>query len=192
MAQHAEQTLPQALHLRGPGGGEGGGRTGLLRGQGQEGMAVGLPLVGVHALHGPLVAGQLAGPGDLPPDEDHQGVEPVEGSDRRHSPFIQDILPPVMGQLMAEDAPQLLLPALIHVAQPGQQDHRAQESHQHGGGDGGVAPEGQPLLGAEVIQDPLVLGLGGQIGLSQRPAEADVGQGEPAHADCRAGEPQDG
>ena len=49
-----------------------------------------------------------------------------------------------------------------------------------------------PRLGTEGIQDPLILGLGGQIGLSQGPAEADVGQGEPAHAGRRAGEPQDG
>ena len=70
-----------------------------------------LPGGAVHGSGHRLVTGELAGAGDFPPHHHHQGIEPVEAGHRRRQPFIEQIVPPGMGQLVGQDIRQ---PVVFH------------------------------------------------------------------------------
>ena len=124
------------LQLPLPGGHGGGGEEGVAAGpphrhQGQQGPAVGQPLLLVQPRQHRLVAGQLpVGPGGQG-RRPHQGVEPVDHQADAPQQGPQGVQVPPVGQLVGDD---VALPLLRGSGGRGQVDGGAQEPHQAGGG----------------------------------------------------------
>ena len=124
------------LHLPLAGGHGGGGEEGVAAGpphrhQGQQGPAVGQPLLLVQPRQHRLVAGQLpVGPGGQS-RRPHQGVEPVDHQADAPQQGPQGVQVPPVGQLVGDD---VALPLLRGRGGGGQVDGGAQEPHQAGGG----------------------------------------------------------
>ena len=124
------------LQLPLAGGHGGGGEEGVAAGpphrhQGQQGPAVGQPLLLVQPRQHRLVAGQLpVGPGGQS-RRPHQGVEPVDHQADAPQQGPQGVQVPPVGQLVGDD---VALPLLRGRGGGGQVDGGAQEPHQAGGG----------------------------------------------------------
>ena len=112
------------------GGGQHPHASGGPGGQHQQSLPVVLPGGAVHGSGHRLVTGELAGAGDFPPHHHHQGIEPVEAGHRRRQPFIEQIVPPGMGQLVGQDIRQ---PVVFHPHR--QHNGGMDRPQQHGGMD---------------------------------------------------------
>ncbi len=193
-AQNIPEPLPHDPRPAVEVGGQGGAaEEALLPPEtGQEGLAVGPAVCGLRTGHHQIVACQLQIRLRLPDQQVDQGVEPVEARRTQQDQLIPQVPPLIMGELVAEDEPQLPLPPVL----PGQKEPGPEETRQQRGpGGGGYPQNGRPLdpqLPAQAGADPDRV-LGGAPAPPPGPAEKQGRAQKPPQPPGRpAGQPHPG
>ena len=177
--RNAGDPVPEALLVRGHGGGGQQGAAGPMahRDEVEQGLAVGDPLPRAQPFQRPLVAGQLAvraGGGRRQP---HQGVEPVEDQAQAPQGAPQGVPVPGVGDLVGQHVAQGLVRG---HGRRGEVDGGPEQAEEAGGDEAPVHqidPAGAPLQGQGDPPPP------------QAQPEAPVGEQHPQARGPRARRP---
>ena len=158
----------------------------MKRRQRQQGLAVLLLLLFTERSDHRFVARQLAAAGNLLPQPGHKGIEPMERSGRHGKPFINQIPAAQMGQLMAQDIFQL--PGIDLGI--GQNDPRAQQTHQHGRTRQRTAAGRHSCPFPQNVQQRLLVLPQGRAARLQPAAKPQITEGKPQKMHQRTAQPK--
>ena len=121
----------------------------FLPSQGNQGLSIRFPFFLAQSLHHLLVAASLATHCQFSAHPDCQGIEPVNRQNHSGKPFVENVLPAKMGQLMAKNPGQGLV--LIDLCR--QQKHRTYDAQKHWRMDGGAAEQGRLSSPGQGVQN---------------------------------------